>query len=273
MGMRTSVVAWAAGVALCAGLALGQGSVFVTGHDPDFHARQGGNTTGARRMNQVGVGFIMDPGFNPYVVGGATKFLFVQSNIAPPGGHINGKLGILDSGFVEGVHFDHHTASTLNAALNQLGTVYGGIVVASDFGGILTQAELDILNARAPDIFSFVNTGGGIYAMAEGNNGAGLTPNGGWFNYIPQFTAAAALNQTEVGYTVSAFGASLGLTNADVNGNASHNIFTAWSSGLQPVNFDAQGRVMTLAGRTRIPSPGTGAVLALMGVVACRRRR
>jgi hypothetical protein len=119
----------------------------------------------------------------------------------------------------------------------------------------------------------FVNTGGGIYAMAEGNNGAQLTPNGGWFNFIPQFTAAAALNQTEVGYTVSAFGASLGLTNADVNGNASHNIFTAWSSGLQPVNFDAQGRVMTLAGRLIIPSPGGLALFAGGFVLAARRRR
>jgi len=263
----------AAAVGMFVGAAIGQGSVFVTGHDPDFHAHLGGNAFGARRINQVGVGFIMDPGFNPYVAGGATKFLYVQSRIAPPGGHIDGKLGIVDSGFVEGVSFDHHDASTLNAALNQLGTVYGGIVVASDFGGILTQAELDILNGRSLDIFNFVNSGGGIYAMSEGNNGAGLTPNGGWFNFVPQFNAAANLNQSENGFTVSALGASLGLTNADVNGNASHNIFTSWNNALAPVDFDAQGNVMTLAGRLRIPAPGSALVLALGGVLAARRRR
>jgi hypothetical protein len=48
--------------------------------------------------------------------------------------------------------------------------------VASDFGGILTQAELNILNADSSNIINFPNSGGGLYAMAEHNSGAGLTP-------------------------------------------------------------------------------------------------
>lgn len=226
------------------------GSIFITGHDPDFHARLGGNTAGAIRINQVAIAFVQDSNFNPFV-GTAPKFLFVESRIAPPAGHTVGKNGILDSGYVEGVHFEHHDASTLNAELNLLGVKYSAIVVASDFGGILTQAELDILNARQVSIVTFVNAGGGVYAMAESNSGANLTPNGGRFAFLPIVVAAPQLDQNEIGFTVSPFGASLGLTNADINGNASHNYFTTYGT-LQPVDLDASGHVMTVAGREEL---------------------
>ena len=88
----------------------------------------------------------MDPVFKPFA---ALPFLFVESSIAPPGGHTLGELGIIDSGYAPGVDYIKADASTLNTALNNLGVLDGGIVVASDFGGVLTQAELDILNARS----------------------------------------------------------------------------------------------------------------------------
>ena len=90
------------------------GSVFLTGHDPDFHATLGGNAAGAININTVAIDFVQDPGFNPFTAM-APKFLFVESNIAPPAGHTVGKNGILASGYVEGVDFDHHDASTLNS--------------------------------------------------------------------------------------------------------------------------------------------------------------
>ncbi len=227
------------------------GSIFLTGHDPDFHAILGGNTSGAIRLNQVAIGFVQDPAYNPFFAGGATKFLFVESDIVPPAGHTVGKAGIVVSGYVEGVHFDHVDATTLNAGLNNLGTVYSAIVVASDFGGILTQAELDILNSRNADIIAFLNNGGGIYCLAESNNGVGLTPAGGRLAFLPIVVTAPSLDQSESGFTVSPFGASLGLTNADVNGNASHTIFTGLG-GLTPVDYDASGNVMSLASHDRI---------------------
>ena len=58
------------------------------------------------------------------------------------------------------------------------------MVVASDFGGLLTQAELNILNARSGDIINFLNQGGGLYAMGQSNDGAGLTPDGGHFGFL-----------------------------------------------------------------------------------------
>jgi hypothetical protein len=248
------------------------GSVFLTGHDPDFHATLGGNLGGARKINQVGISFVMDPAFNPYFAGGATKFLFVESRIPTPAGHTVGKNGIIASGYTEGVNFDHADASTLNAAIGQLGTTYSAIVVASDFGGLLTQAELNILNARATDIASFVNSGGGLYAMAEGNGGAGLTPGGGHFGYVPIVTTSVALDQSEVGNTVTPFGASIGLTDSDANGNASHIVFNNIGT-LEIVDRDAAGRILTVAGRVSIPTPGALATISLAGLIVSRRRR
>ena len=124
--------------------------------------------------------------------------------------------------------------------MDLLGTKYNAIVVASDFGGILTQAELDILNARSSDIITFLNASGGLYAMAESNSRGQLTPNGGHFGFLPFVVSSTQFNQSEVGTTVTPFGASLGLTNADVSSAFSHNIFTA-TSGLTVVDRDYRG--------------------------------
>lgn len=230
-------------------------SLFLTGHDPDFHALLGENLTGARNINQVAINFVMAPSFNTFVSNGVNKFLFVESKISPPRRHVNGVNGIIASGYTLGTDFDHHDANTLNAALDQLGSIYSAIVVASDFGGVLTQAELDILNTRADDIVSFLNAGGGLYAMAESNSGAHLTPGGGQLGFLPFVTTSTPLEQSEIGYTVTPFGASLGLTNSDINGNFSHTIFNG-TFGLNVVDRDASGNIVSLAGRN-LPTQST----------------
>jgi hypothetical protein len=253
--MKRVYMAVAAGAIILGSLGRAEaGAIFLTGHDPDFHASLGANAAGAQTINQAAIGFILDPSFNPFV-STAPKFLFVQSNIPVPAGHTNGINGLIASGYLPGINFDVADASTLNSALNGLGTLYSGIVVASDFGGLLTQAELNILNARSADIISFLNAGGGLYAMAESNGGSGLTPGGGHFGYLPFVPSNTQDDQSESGFTVTPFGASLGLSNSDVNGNASHNIFTS-TAGMNIVDMDSQGHILSLAVRAQVTEEG-----------------
>jgi hypothetical protein len=226
------------------------GSIFLTGHDPDFHALLG-NTAGAQNINRRAIAFIVDPAFNPFRAVGVKKLLFVESNIPVPGGHLRGKGGIVASGFVEGVDFEHHDATTLTAELNLLGTKYSGIVVASDFGGTLTQAELDIFNARAPEIIAFLNAGGGIYAWAESNSGTHLKPTGGHYDFLPIVASNVPQDAIEVGLTVTVFGQDLGISDSDVNGNFYHTVFTELG-GLNAVGMDPAGQILSIAGRQEI---------------------
>jgi hypothetical protein len=93
----------------------------------------------------------------------------------------------------------------------------------------------------------------------------------GAFGYLPFVVSSAQKNQNEVGNTLTAFGLSLGLTNSDINGNASHNVFTA-TGGMNVVDHDSQGQILSLAAYGTftptgfVPEPGTF-TLALIGTL------
>jgi hypothetical protein len=245
--------------------ATGPGGVFVTGHDPDFHTLAGGNSPGARNIIRRAVEFVTGGHPSPHI-------LLVSSAITPPAGHRSS---------IAGVHMVYPSITVagapdpvnLGAGLLDLSTVdfsaFDAVIVASDFGGVLRQAELDVLNARSPELLNYVNNGGGLVAFAESDSGARLTPAGGHFDFLPFLVSEVQLNQSEVGFSVTPFGLSLGLTNADVNGNASHNVFLN-SGGMEVVNVDAGGRIMSLATRERIcpggvPEISIGDVAVLEG--------
>ena len=250
------------------------GPIFLTGHDPDFHAVDSSN---ARNLLRAGL---------DYVTGGqytntTQKFLWVESFLAPTAGHRVGANGLTAIGLTAGVHFDWVNAAGLATVdLSQ----YEAIAVASSFGGMLTRAELDGLIARSADIASFVNAGGGLMALAECTPTSGfclddtLGSNPNPFGFLPITVTSVA---TAAPYSLTAAGAAMfpGLTNADMN-DPTHNSFGA-VGGLTVIDTDSNGVPTTLAGNVNItptgfvPEPGSLALvaLALFGVATCHRRR
>jgi hypothetical protein len=222
------------------------GPIFITGHDPDFHAQ---GEAGARRLLVKAVEYVRH--------GSPLPFLWVESRIQPPTGHRVGKNGLRAIGLVEGADFIHMNAAELAAQTTgwweSLASRYSAIAVASDFGGLLTQAELDQLNAHRDDITRFVNSGGGLLALSEGGGGARLTTHDR-FGFLP--IDVDSTGNAVPPYTVTSYGQNeFGLIDSDVN-SPSHSHFNA-DFGLNVVSLSAPtGQIMTLAGKARITDGG-----------------
>ena len=205
------------------------GRVFVTGHDPDFHGHAGApesNEAGARHIIQRGILYATHAKAAP-------NLLLVTSTQDRGPNYIDPRLTLAEAGY----EFDvAHAADADDGALD-LRTVrfggYDGIVVASDFGGWLTQAEADVLEERADDLLAYVSGGGGLVAFAESE-----VPEP--FGFLPFLVASLPTNEVESGLAVTSFGAQLGLTDADVNGSVYHNFFSS-AGALEIVDVDTQG--------------------------------
>ena len=245
--------------------------------------------------------------------GSSKPFLFVESSIIPPyveklpnglingnkAFHADGEIGLKNSGFTPGTDYVRADAAQLVNELKNLGT-YSAIVVASDFGGILTGAELEQLRLQRNLIASFVANGGGIYAMAQSNDGIGrfnrATGEADPEATAPGFLAAGhGLLGTETPYgflpvpvtsksnyglflknsTLTPFGASLGFTTAMLDGNEAPLYFDP-SPGWTPISYDSTGRISNMVafydGRSpsTVPEPETyllgGVALVALGL-------
>ena len=239
------------------------GPIFLTGHDPDFHSQL---DPGAKNLLTTGLN---------YVTGNTTfssseKFLWVESRIPRPTGHLVGEHGLNAIGLSLGVEYDRANAAEF-ASVNLAD--YTAIAIASSFGGLLTRAELDALINRASDIKDFINNGGGLFAASEcypcGSNLLAGSTAPDLFGYLP-------VDVTSIGaaapFTPTAFGSALGLTAADLN-SPTHNSF-GLVGGLNVVDVDRLGNATTLAGvvgisgggftsGSSVPEPAT---LLLMGM-------
>jgi hypothetical protein len=252
------------------------GPVFLTGHDPDFHSQAGAGF--GDNLLAAGLSYVTGGTYNS---GPAHKFLWVEAAPADlggiPSGHLYGVNGLLSIGLVQGTNFD--TVNGAGFAGVNLSN-YTAIGVASTFGGLLSAAELTALIGQSANIASFVNSGGGLFASAEcypcGANLAGSAAN--LFGFVPVTVTSIGANPP---FNVTAFGASLGLTNADLN-DPTHNSF-GLVGGLNVVDTDASGNATTLAGNVRIggggftpiPEPATLALFGagLFGLGRLRRRK
>lgn len=251
MSRLLSAAAASAAICFAAGSAQA-GNVYLTGHDPDFHAQ--GQLSGQDQLN-VALNFVTGGTYND--VAPVKKFLWVESRDPILGGHRRGYDGLAFIG-VGSNDVDWVDAS-------QLGAVdfsnYSAIVIASSFGGMLSDAEINGLIARSADIASFINAGGGLAAFAECfqtsgcDNGTNITSGTKLFGYLPITVKSVG---TTAPYIVTPYGASLGLTNADVDDCCTHNSFGA-IGGLNVVDFDQTGIATTLAGNVFIGPGGLGA--------------
>jgi hypothetical protein len=243
------------------------GSVFVTGHDPVWHSALGTSPAGAKNLAEIGIDFARN--------GSVEKFLFIESKTLPvPSGNAH-EAPFLGSTLKYAGQYDVMNAADL-AALPDFRLAldsYSAVVVASDHGGMLTAAELTFLNSRSADLIDYVNDGGGIAAFAE-SNAVGLIGSTPRFGFLPFLVTSSDFHAAETANTVTAFGASLGLLDSDVNGNVSHNFFSA-TGGLTPVDlFNGQADIpLTLAYRgpisnTGVPDGGSTALLVFSSCVA-----
>jgi hypothetical protein len=247
-----SVAALATTLTLAAG-ASRAGAVYLTGHDPDFHAQ--GQISGQNQLN-VALNFVTGGTYNDAAP--AKKFLWVESRDPILGGHRRGFDGLATIG-VGASDVDWVDASQI-AGVNF--SNYSAIAVASSFGGMLSTAEINALVLRSADIASFVNGGGGIAAFAECyqtagcDNGSNITTGANLFGFLPISVTSVG---TTAPYVVTAYGASLGLTDFDVSDCCTHNSFGS-TGGLNVVDTDQHGVATTLAGIVQINGGGfTGA--------------
>jgi len=83
--------------------------------------------------------------------------------------------------------------------------------------------------------------------MSENTKGPSQLATHNFFGFLSFEVGNETFEESEIGFSVTAFGASLGLTGSDVSGNVSHNIFTS-TGGLQAVDTDPGGNIISLAG-------------------------
>jgi hypothetical protein len=100
-----------------------------------------------------------------------------------------------------------------------------------------------------------LNAGGGLVPLAEDGNhqpptaGAAPAP----FGFLPFLVSSTAFEEAENRDVLTPAGANLGLTNSDINGNFSPNIFTA-TGGMNVVDRNAAGQILSLDFRGNVTS-------------------
>jgi hypothetical protein len=114
------------------------GNVFVTGHDPDFHASLGGNAIGAQNIISRALDFARN--------GNTEPILYIQSNTANNGlgDHTDSEAGLVASGYTAGNTPGNHYVK-VNAGQFATASLadYSALFVPSDHGGSLTGDDLE----------------------------------------------------------------------------------------------------------------------------------
>lgn len=222
------------------------GGVFVSGHDSDGHSageHDGQLTSAADRIIQRAIEYVSYKKPNPKIL--------LATDLRFPGGD-NGdsrralsryNLTVADYGSGQEGALDLHTVNFKD---------YDVLFVASSYGGWLRQDELDILNSRRADVMEFVNSGGGLVALAESGGRhrsdslyPGVTRD--HYRFLPIQVSTVQLQEDEGGSRISPEGEAMGLTLFDYL-NSTENYFTT-TGGMDVIDYSAAGHVTSLAYR------------------------
>lgn len=188
------------------------GSIFLTGHDIDFHNNADGYSTVILDWLR-GTGTGSEIAAASYRVG-ALRTTGVGSFNSPPGFTVDVR----------------DPASFANAAAFAAWLANLDVLeIASHVncgGCALTTAGSNLINGFAPEITAFFNAGGDIWA----NTGANLAT---FYNFLPpDVVATGAAISGSTGFQATAAGAAIGITDVMVNGDQTHNRFTSYAAAF-----------------------------------------
>ena len=274
MVFRKLAFAGALAASVMVGGTASAGRIFLSGHDPDFHGmtQQSGANQLALALNYV---------TNGTYAGTAQRFLWIESYTHRYPGHRTGYASLETLGLTTANMEWLDGADFAAVELSQ----FSAIVVASTFGGMTTDAEINALIARKAELASFVNRGGGLAAFAQCGFGfyncdtQTILPTTQLYGFLPRITSVS----TRPDYTVTQAGLDFGLDPLDVNDCCSHNSLLPVRH-LTALDYDANGNPTTLIGDIRIhgdvisvPEPSTWAMMIMgfgaAGAMLRRRRR
>jgi len=245
MRMRHTLLA-AVAVVLAAAAPAQAGRAIVTGHDADLHCSGASGPTDSQcHYIKIAV---------DYIRAGSTKPVLVfDRGSLEVGKALDIAFGV---GVVPRVVVDPRSPAFASTAFKT--SDFSAIIVASDTtcGGCDLNdygatPDSDAINARAADIATFFNDGGGILALAGGNHGDGAAADDVYYKFLPISVGGVAVASP---FTLTPEGKALGFTDGtggtpdDINCCATHNSFELPPAGsaLKVAETDSTGKAETL---------------------------
>ena len=208
------------------------GRLWVTGHDADYHCANEGNQC---NYLMVAVNFVTNGSTLPVLaLDHGTQVAIAISNAFGGGGPT---VVTIDprSQFAGLPLVDSNGKPLYSAIVVASDTTCGGCDNNNGFGD---TPDSDAINARATDIQTFFNAGGGILALAGAENISVF------YNFLPIQAIGAT---TTSPYTLTSLGLSLGLIEGqDDNCCATHNSFNLPSNQFQVAEVDTAGLAETM---------------------------
>ena len=196
----------AAGGALLASVLVGAslpaqaGSLFLTGHDIDYHNNADG----------------YDTTILSYLTGKTDLSAVTVSYLYGTGGKLNAPSKGVVASYNVATMTDAQWAQALTAQILEIGSE------VSCGGCTIYPADITKIAARKSQIVDFFNAGGGIW----GNTSANVA---GYYDAFlpPSFLTSTAPVSGSTGFYATAAGAAVGITDVMVNGDQTHNSFGA----------------------------------------------